>query len=74
MMWPLSHVKPKERAAIISTAQAATAVFDSPALAAVTARSTFRFERLKEETRSVYRKRSGGPVWLKIPGHEVFEL
>jgi type IV secretion system protein VirD4 len=46
--------EPKERAAIISTAQAATAVFDSPALAAVTARSTFRFERLKEETRSVY--------------------
>lgn len=46
--------EPKERAAIISTAQAATAIFDSPAVAAVTARSTFRLERLKEETHSVY--------------------
>ena len=33
--------EPKESAAIISTAQAATAIFDSPSLVNVTRRSTF---------------------------------
>jgi type IV secretion system protein VirD4 len=46
--------EPKERSSIISTAQAATAIFDSPALANVTRRSTFNFERMKQETHSVY--------------------
>lgn len=44
----------KERSSIISTAQAATAIFDSPALANVTRHSTFSFERMKHETRTVY--------------------
>lgn len=44
----------KERSSIISTAQAATAIFDSPALANVTRHSTFSFERMKRETRTVY--------------------
>lgn len=46
--------EPKERSSIISTAQAATAIFDSLALANVTRRSTFNFERMKQETHSIY--------------------
>lgn len=49
-----SQKEAKERSSIISTAQAATAIFDSPALANVTSHSTFSFERMKRETRTIY--------------------
>lgn len=44
----------KERSAVVSTAQAALAVFDSPQLSRMTERSDFRLEDLKETATSLY--------------------
>lgn len=44
----------RERSAVVSTAQSRTEVFDSPQLAAATARSTFRLEDLKDRSMSLY--------------------
>ena len=49
-----SQKEPKERSAVISTAQVATAVFDSPRLCAITEQSSFKLEDLKEQTLSIY--------------------
>ncbi|PKR48465.1 conjugal transfer protein TraG [Thalassospira marina] len=49
-----SQKEDKERSAVISTAQARTEIFDSPRLAAITARSTFRLEDLKNGVMSVF--------------------
>jgi type IV secretion system protein VirD4 len=49
-----SQKEPKERSAVISTAQAVTAVFDSPRLCAITEQSSFKLEDLKERTLSIY--------------------
>ncbi|MDW3206058.1 MAG: type IV secretory system conjugative DNA transfer family protein [Alphaproteobacteria bacterium] len=44
----------RERASVISTAQGATAVFESPHLIRTTATSSFRFEQLKDGTLSLF--------------------
>ena len=44
----------KERSAVVSTAQSRTEVFDSPQLAAITGRSTFRLEDLKNGVMSIF--------------------
>jgi len=49
-----SQKEPKERSAVISTAQGATELFESPELRAVTERSSFSFESLKDEVASVF--------------------
>ena len=49
-----SQKEPKERSAVISTAQGATELFESPELRAATEVSSFSFESLKEETASVF--------------------
>ena len=49
-----SQKEPKERSAVISTAQGATELFESPELRAATATSSFSFESLKEEVASVF--------------------
>ena len=49
-----SQKEDKERSAVISTAQARTEIFDSPRLAAITGRSTFRLEDLKNGVMSVF--------------------
>jgi len=49
-----SQKEPKERSAVISTAQGATELFESPELRAATEVSSFSFEALKEETASVF--------------------
>jgi len=49
-----SQKEDKERSAVISTAQTRTEVFDSPQLGAITSRSTFRLEDLKNGVMSVF--------------------
>src|SRR6056297_1329076 len=49
-----SQKEPKERSAVISTAQGATELFESPELRMATASSSFSFEQLKDETASVF--------------------
>jgi type IV secretion system protein VirD4 len=49
-----SQKEEKERSAVISTAQGRTEVFESPQLAAITARSDFRMEDLKNGVLSLY--------------------
>lgn len=49
-----SQKEDKERSAVISTAQASTEIFDSPRLAALTSRSTFRLEDLKNGVMSIF--------------------
>jgi len=49
-----SQKEDRERASVISTAQGGTEAFESPQLAAVTKRSTFSFEQLKDGVVSVY--------------------
>ena len=49
-----SQKEDKERSAVISTAQGCTEIFESPQLAEMTARSSFRFEQMKEHTFSVF--------------------
>jgi type IV secretion system protein VirD4 len=49
-----SQKEPKERSAVISTAQGATELFESAELRAATEVSSFSFESLKEETASVF--------------------
>ena len=49
-----SQKEPKERSAVISTAQGATELFESPELRAATATSSFSFESLKEQVASVF--------------------
>jgi len=49
-----SQKEDKERTAVISTAQAATEVFESPRLAEISRVSTFQFEDLKNQTASVF--------------------
>src|SRR6056297_3242398 len=49
-----SQKEPKERSAVISTAQGATELFESPELRMATAESSFSFESLKEEAASVF--------------------
>lgn len=49
-----SQKEPKERSAVISTAQGATELFESPELRATTEISSFKFETLKDEVASVF--------------------
>ncbi|MET4103953.1 type IV secretion system protein VirD4 [Roseovarius sp. MBR-78] len=49
-----SQKEDKERSAVISTAQGCTEIFESPQLAEMTGRSSFRFEQIKEHTFSVF--------------------
>jgi len=49
-----SQKEDKERSAVISTAQSRTEVFESPRLAAITAKSDFRMEDLKNGVLSLY--------------------
>jgi len=49
-----SQKEDKERSAVISTAQGCTEIFESPQLAEMTARSSFRFEQMKEHSFSVF--------------------
>ncbi|GAB4195010.1 MAG: type IV secretory system conjugative DNA transfer family protein [Wenzhouxiangellaceae bacterium] len=49
-----SQKEPKERSAVVSTAQGATELFESPELRDATATSSFTFESLKEQVASVY--------------------
>lgn len=49
-----SQKEDKERSAVISTAQSRTEVFESPRLAAITSKSTFRLEDLKNGVLSLY--------------------
>jgi type IV secretion system protein VirD4 len=49
-----SQKEDKERSAVISTAQGCTEVFESPQLGAMTAKSTFRMEDLKNGVLSLY--------------------
>lgn len=49
-----SQKEPKERSAVISTAQGATELLESPELRAATERSSFTFEELKERVASVF--------------------
>jgi len=49
-----SQKEAKERSAVVSTAQTRTEVFDSPQLGAITGRSTFRLEDLKNGVMSVF--------------------
>lgn len=49
-----SQKEVKERSAVISTAQGATELFESPEVRTATAKSSFTFESLKDETASVF--------------------
>ena len=49
-----SQKEPKERSAVISTAQGATELFESPELRAATEKSSFKFESLKDDVASVF--------------------
>lgn len=49
-----SQKEDRERSAVISTAQSRTEVFESPRLAAITSKSTFRLEDLKNGVMSLY--------------------
>jgi len=49
-----SQKEDKERGAVVSTAQSGTEVFESPQLAAIINKSSFRFESLKDGVMSLY--------------------
>lgn len=49
-----SQKEPKERSAVISTAQGSTELFESPELRAATEGSSFNFEELKDDVASVF--------------------
>lgn len=49
-----SQKEAKERSAVVSTAQGATELFESPELRTTTASSSFSFESIKEQVASVY--------------------
>ncbi len=49
-----SQKEPKERSAVISTAQGATELFESPELRSATEISSFKFEDLKDDVASVF--------------------
>lgn len=49
-----SQKEPKERSAVISTAQGATELFESPELRSATEISSFTFESLKDEVAAVF--------------------
>jgi len=49
-----SQKEDKERGSVVSTAQSGTEVFESPHLAAITNKSSFRFECLKDGVMSLY--------------------
>jgi len=49
-----SQKEERERSSVVSTAQDSMSIFESPQLSAMTAKTTFEFERMKDRTCSVF--------------------